>query len=592
MAGGALDITLAAIAGPIGGAFDVRGDQPVSIGRAAGSDICLVHEGVSRRHASLVPRDGAWHVVDHQSTGGTFLGGVRLEPGRATVIGVGDQLKIGPCAFRCLAPSGTRGVGTSGSGVLGTLVDVPDAASARRVERAARVAAGPGSVDSGLERVSGLVRSDRRLRLLSEGLARLSRMTDEVLLARTALEIALAGSGYRWGAVLRAGVADASGHAEADQVEVFASIPHDSRAPTGNAGARPATPATFSRSLVRRAAGGEIVLLTEDRLPDLSADQFGHSIAEMRIHSALCAPVFLGEVVEAYLYLESRGEAGAVSDDALGYCDAVARAYGLAAANLKRAELQRRQSRLQLDLDAAREAQQMILPEPRGDMSFLSYAMKSVPGQFVAGDMFNVIELCRSGSVAICLGDVAGHGVASALVMSALQAHMHAQIVATEDPRAAVESLNEYLSHRSAAGRFASLWVGVFARNGTLRFVDAGHGHWLVRRRAGAGGVELTGGGAGGAPVGIAPDYRYPAQEVTLAPGDQIVLYSDGIVEQRGSDRTPFGLERLRHLLRDDAGPVETVERIFTSVSNHAGFSGPASFDDDASAAVIEFRSA
>lgn len=587
-------ISLAAVAGPIAGVFpaavetDERGDaRPVTIGRAAGSAICLVNEGVSRKHATLVPRDGSWHVVDHNSTGGTFLNGVRLVEGRAMVIRPGDLLKVGPCAFRITTPGGTV-TGTDSSGVMGTLIDAGPESG--RVER---------SSTAGL---TSLAKSDRRLRLLSEGLARLSRINDEQQMAQAALEVALAGSGYRWGAVLRPGPSGRE-----DQIEVVASLGAGMSALGGapsfgalrGAHATPASPTanapgtgirtgfggaapTFSRSLVRQAMLGEIAVLTSERSSNVA--DYGQSIAEMRIHSAICAPVYLGEVVEGFLYLDSRGEAGTVSDDAAGFCDAVARAYGLAAANLKRAELQRRHSRLQTDLDAAREAQQMILPPSEGALQYLAYAVRSVPGQFVAGDMFNVIELPASAGVAVCLGDVAGHGVASALVMAALQAHLHAQLMTTGDPQAAVESLNDYLAARAAAGRFASLWVGVFSPDGRVRFVDAGHGHWLCQRR---GESTTAANPRGSVPVGIMPDVQYPAMELRLDAGDRLVLYSDGIVEQRGSDGSPFGLERLHAAIAPPMTLTEVVSRVFGAVSAHAGVPG---FDDDTSAAVIEFR--
>jgi sigma-B regulation protein RsbU (phosphoserine phosphatase) len=314
---------------------------------------------------------------------------------------------------------------------------------------------------------------------------------------------------------------------------------------------------------------------------------YGQSIAEMRIHSAMCAPIYLGEAVEGFLYLDSRGDAGSVNPEAGGFCEAVAQAYGLAVANLKRADLQRRHSRLQVDLDQAREAQQLSMPPCEGDLGFLRYAMRTEPGQFVAGDLFNIIQL-PSGAVAFCLGDVAGHGVASALVMSAMQAHLHAQIEVTSDVRAAVGSVNRYLAERSAAGRFASLWVGILEPGGKLSYVDAGHGHWLLQR-AGAGPYRFK--GRSGIPVGISPDIAYDAEVVQLQRGDRLILYSDGIVEQRSAEGQQFGSERLTAAIGQAAGEkgalVEMIERVFSAVVNHAGAPG---FDDDTSAAVIEFR--
>lgn len=537
-------ITLQALAGPITGSFLVAGDAPVAVGRAATADICLINEGVSRKHATLVWRDGAWQIVDHNSTGGTFINGVQLEGGRATPLRPGDLLKLGPSTFR------VRDEGDK-TGPMATLIDAPE--PGQRVERGSSVM---------------VPRADRRLRLLSDGLSRLSRAGTESELARVALEMAAAGSGYRWGAILRPVRAGES----AGEFEIVAAIPEGSQA----------RGSLFSRSLVRQAAAGELVVLTEDRLPGC-----GQSIAEMRIHSAMCAPIYLGEAVEGFLYLDSRGEAGSVNSEAAGFCDAVAKAYGLAIANLKRADLQRRHSRLQVDLDAAREAQQLSMPSAEADLGFIRYAMRTVPGQFVAGDLFNIIRL-SSGAVAVCLGDVAGHGVASALVMSALQAHLHAQIEASGDPHRAVESVNRYLAERAAAGRFASLWVGVFEPAGRLSFVDAGHGHWMVQR---AGEPAARSPCRAGIPVGVLTDVQYEVNLLDLRQGDRLILYSDGIIEQRGPEGEQFGKARLAESLArtcaSNGSLAQMVEELFLGVVQHAGAPG---FDDDTSAAVIEFR--
>jgi sigma-B regulation protein RsbU (phosphoserine phosphatase) len=305
----------------------------------------------------------------------------------------------------------------------------------------------------------------------------------------------------------------------------------------------------------------------------------------MRIHSALCAPVFLGDAVEGYLYLDARGQESSVRADAAGYCEAVARAYGLAVANVKRADLERRQHTIHEQLHAAREAQQFFLPPVEADLGILSYAMEMRPGLFVAGDLFDVVPL-GDGRVAVCLGDVSGHGVASSLLMAATQSQLHAQILATGDPAAAAAAVNRYVTARSGGGRFVSLWIGIFEPGGVLRYVDAGHGHWFHASPP-PHGTPARVPSARGIPLGINAEYQYQAATLKLEPGARIFLFSDGILEQRNPAGEEFGAERLGQVIGAGGTPMEDVRMAFAAT---VSFAGTASLVDDATLASIMFH--
>ena len=104
---------------------------------------------------------------------------------------------------------------------------------------------------------------------------------------------------------------------------------------------------------------------------------YGQSIADLNIHSAMCCPVEVDEAVAACLYLDARGAEASVALDDTGFCEALSRVAGLAIANLRRRELQKRQTRMTEELGAAREAQQFMIPEdvPRGDPHLGIYLM-------------------------------------------------------------------------------------------------------------------------------------------------------------------------------------------------------------------------
>ncbi len=538
-------ITLVPIAGPPVESIVLSEDGPSMIGRLAECAICLLDTGVSRRHASLRRRDTGWFLVDEGSAGGTFLTGVRLPRAYPAMLAAGDLLRIGPWVFRV-----SFGAGASAARAIKTVDD-----SALR-ERAMVASSG----------ADFLSRADRRLRLLTECIALLSGAADEEAAARSVLESALRGSGYSRGALLRRVKEDATG------LEIVVS----------QGSGREDSEVSFSRTLIERAGDGETVILTGG---STGPGSYSPTMAEMNIHSAMCVPVKLDALVAWYLYLDARGQESSVMPDASGFCEALATAFGLAMANLRRAELSRRQQEIYAEMLAAREVQQTVMPAERGEPGCARYAMRSLPGSFVAGDLFDAVCV-QGGRVAFSLGDVAGHGAGSAMLMATAQAFLHAQLLtidAHEGPVEAITRLNEFICHRTSGGRFLSLWLGVLSPDGTLRYVDAGHGHWLVRTADGMTDAGERTSGIG-IPIGIDPDAAYAEGTLILKDADRLLLYSDGIIEETSVAGEFFGVERLRGILRSSPGSEDDIRSIFQAL---AEFRGSSAMNDDATAASI-----
>ncbi|MCH8164504.1 MAG: SpoIIE family protein phosphatase [Planctomycetes bacterium] len=517
------------------GTQTIDGGGPVLLGRARGCDICFQDPSVSRRHASLVKRDGRWFVVDLGGWQGTYLNGVRLEADQPAVAAQGDFIRLGPYSFRLVI----------GGTVTTTLAKTDHQLAA----------------DTIVERVShreiGSL-AQKRLDLLIDGAVAIHQATDEDGLGEAIVQLALAGTGFPRAALLRS--------VGTDQVEVMVS--HGSRQVRGEF--------TFSRSLIREAGDGHVA-----RLSRRGGQPLGQSIEQLGITGALCAPIVIDASVVGYLYLDSREDEQPGYGDAAGFCHAVSRLAGLALANLKRADLQRRQSRLEQDLKGARQAQAFLCPSGEGEVGPLRFAMQTEPGQFVAGDLFDIFPLDEN-RVGICFGDVSGHGMAAALHMTAVLAHMRAVLTRYGEPAAAMRDVNRYIAQRSPADMFVTLWVGVFnGATGVLQYVDAGHGYWFVKR---SGGTPESAPKPNGLLVGIDSDYLYEAREVTLGGGDRIVIYSDGLVEQTNSQGEQFGKQRAIDLLDRSQSVADDVSSLFAAVKKYAG----TILDDDTTVASIE----
>jgi serine phosphatase RsbU (regulator of sigma subunit) len=532
-------LRLEAIAGPSIRPYELSSSQYTRIGRALDCQLCLPDPSVSRIHAALVGRGGRWFLSDLGSRLGTFLNGVRLAPNQPSTLALGDLVRIGPWELRLTADD------MQPTGSVHTLDDTND--PRRQVQTL---------VEGDM---TGIAR--QRLSLLLECAAQMNDARSEKDLATTLIQSALAGTGFGRAAYLRP-------LGREYEVEVLAA-----RSSSG------ADVAGFevSRSLVRGASLGRIA-----RLRARDVQDYGQSIAELGIHSALCLPVEIDTTIAGFLYLDARAGESRLQPDAAEFCQALSRFCGLALAKLKRDDIESRRQLLEAQLNAARDAQQMILPAPDGVVGQLRYALRMRPGLFVAGDLFDVVPL-SGGRVAVCLGDVTGEGVGAGLVMASTQAHLHAALTHFDDPAAAVTAVNAYVAARSALNKFVSLWVGVFdPRAHRLTFVDAGHGHWMLTA---PGREPWTPHEAGDIPVGIEPDQRYTSATIPFEPGHRAVLLSDGIIEQRSPEGEQFSRERVIRTLAAARGDVQDqAESVYRAVM---GFAGGPSLSDDASIAVI-----
>ena len=526
----------------------IRPGRPAIIGRASETDIQLTDRAVSRKHTAIeqaMPARGdgnapAWYAIDLGSRHGTFLNGNRLDADQPAGLADGDQLRIGPWLFK-IAGSGR------GGGGLSTTDDTGSAGS--RVQRVPEV------------ELSSL--AQRRLDVLVECAARIHSASNEEGMAAFALDAVLAGTGYARAALVRA-------PDELGNVEPLGVRTSEGEAPSD---------IPISRSLVTAAvAGGEIVRLAgEGGAPAPNAAAYGQSIVSLGIHSALAAPVLVGDQTQAVLYLAARGSEHTVQHDAAAFCQAVARITGLALSNLRRLDLER-------DLTAARHAQRLIMPPNQGTRGWHAYALETRPGRLVAGDLFDVIALSddENGPVACLLGDVSGKGVGAAMTMATLQTHLRValrqpalqraalqQPGGLPDPGAIVREANAYLFNRLPGGKFVSLWVGIMdPASQTLRFVDAGHGHWLMRP---GGGAPETVECEGGLPVGLDETYAYKTETVPFTPGTRVVLFSDGLVEQADFDGDMFGLQRAIDALAPAQNAADDVAALDAAIRLHAG---------------------
>ena len=205
----------------------------------------------------------------------------------------------------------------------------------------------------------------------------------------------------------------------------------------------------------------------------------------------------------------------------------------------------RARERIEQELRVAQLIQQQFLPKELPRLQGWHVAAFYRAAQEVGGDFYDFFEL-PEGKIGIVVGDVTGHGVPAALVMATTRSLIRSDAPRQVSPSAVLERANDFLESDIPANMFVTCLYAVLEPvSGTLRFANAGHDLPYVRRSDGSV-VELR---ATGMPLGAMPGMRYDEKEATLAPGDVLLLHSDGVAEAHDPGREMFGFPRMRRLM-------------------------------------------
>jgi len=238
------------------------------------------------------------------------------------------------------------------------------------------------------------------------------------------------------------------------------------------------------------------------------------------------------------------------------------------------------------DLEIARDIQLAMLPAGIQQVGGTTVCGVTRPANTVGGDFYDVLQL-SDGRLVIALGDVAGKGSPAALLMALLLAMMRTLVDEGLELARLIERLNLQVDRQSPGSRFITLFCGFYdPRDGSLDYVNAGHLPPLVRRHDGR--IEqLTGDGAGGLALGMFEDATYSSQRTVIAPGETLVLYSDGITEAEDASGRAFDESGLKAVVaaRHADDPQELARVILLSVERHVG---EARLADDLTALVLK----
>jgi sigma-B regulation protein RsbU (phosphoserine phosphatase) len=238
------------------------------------------------------------------------------------------------------------------------------------------------------------------------------------------------------------------------------------------------------------------------------------------------------------------------------------------------------------EVDEAREIQRRLVPSELPKISNCDIEAFWKPARDVGGDYFDAIRL-NENAVALCIADVAGKGLPAALLMSNVQASVRALAPANPTSAEMCRELNRVAVDNTQSGKFTTLFYGVLdSAHQRLSYSNAGHVPPILIRADGA--VERL--WEGGTVLGVFSDAQYEEKEIRFAPGDRLVLVTDGITEVSNAAGEEFGETRLIQFLLEhrQLSSAELRQALLDAV---ASFGGQA-LQDDATLMIVSSASA
>ncbi len=245
---------------------------------------------------------------------------------------------------------------------------------------------------------------------------------------------------------------------------------------------------------------------------------------------------------------------------------------------------EREEKRMRGELRDAREIQLSMLPRAAPELDWLDSSGLSIPASEVGGDYYEYFELDRD-RLALVIGDVAGHGVASGLVLSGVRSGLHLLRDELERPVVVLERLNRMVRETAPTRMFVTLQVALIDRlSATVTLANAGHPPLLLLTADGGTPRQL---GTSGLPLGTRLEPEYRAERRDLARGDTLVLYTDGVLEARDASGAGLGEARLSKFAQKAASGATAAEIRDAIVSGISRFRSDAVQLDDLTLVVL-----
>ena len=308
-----------------------------------------------------------------------------------------------------------------------------------------------------------------------------------------------------------------------------------------------------SRSVVERVAREGQAILTSDAQSD---DRFKQreSVMMLGLRAILCVPLKIKDKISGVVYVDNRIHIGVFTQDDLELLTSIASSAAIAIENARLYALAVEQGRLERELQMAYEIQAGFLPQETPQIPGWEFAARWQPAREVAGDYYDFIP-SAAGQLGLVIADVSDKGMPAALFMTLTRSIIRASVDRAPSPADGIAHANRLICADSTGGMFVTLF------------------YMLLEDKL----TELM---PTGTALGVFTDLSYEQRTVQLAPGDLILLYTDGVTDATNVQLEDFGEERLQHVVFEKRRePVaDMITELEQALSEFVGASLP--FDD------------
>jgi sigma-B regulation protein RsbU (phosphoserine phosphatase) len=236
------------------------------------------------------------------------------------------------------------------------------------------------------------------------------------------------------------------------------------------------------------------------------------------------------------------------------------------------------------DVGLAAQVQRMFLPRHRPSIAGLEIAGMMQPARGVSGDYYDYIPIDEH-TIQLVVADVSGKGVPAALLMSATAAAVQLEAREKRDMLEVVERLNNGIHSVSDGSHYVTLLLAeIDASSRSLRYVNCGHNPALLFRATTCDFVSM---GSSCSPVGMFESVTCVVKQVSLAAGDILALYTDGVTEAENPLEEEFGMDRLSDLIQ--RGSMLSADALMNDIlENVTAFCQGVGFNDDVTILVVK----
>lgn len=525
-----------------GADISLNPEKIMVLGRNPDCEIVIPISSVSREHARILPADGQFFIEDLKSRNGTYVNNEAIEG--KTQLNHNDRIRI--CDF------------------IATFVDPAKVKETYDPEEEEEESNSSTTVEATMQHNSSLLlhaQPAEKLRHLLDISASLSKTLDLDAI---------------WGRIVENlfqlfRQADRCFIILAEEREVGKEpklLPKfvQARREQEEASAR------FSRSIVRQCLETSKAFLSDDASQD-NRVHLNQSVIDFRIRSVMCVPLCNAQgKAFGVIQLDTQDRTKKFTKDDLDLLLGVANQASISLENARLLQEARRQERLKSDLEMARRVQLSFLPEHLPEIPGYELFAHYDAAMQVGGDYYDFIKIAED-RLMIALGDVAGKGVAAALLSAKLSSDARYSFVSQADPKESILLLNNLLArHCGRLDKFITFAAAVLnPQTHEMTLVNGGHMSPMIYRAKDNTVEDCVPNKVAGLPLGVMEGYPFDSCEAKLEPGDSLLIFSDGVTEPMNADGKAFHEDGIRKALKvvNNGSPKRQIEYIVKELTHH-----------------------